>query len=170
MCGIIKFFVESSAEAELGEFFLNCKEGRIMWLTLQEMGHPQPAMPIHCGDMTATGITNDTIKKQRSWSMVMRFFWVTDQVKSGVMDIHWHLGQENIADYTSKHHDSKHHQVVVPWYIQEDNSPHVLPRAAKPSALWGCVGTVSNGYNIMCPLPRIGVSMIHVDTVPCTWF
>ena len=58
--------------------------------------------------------------------MVMRFFWVTDQFKNGVMDIQWHPGQENLADYTSKHHDSKHHQVVRPWYIQEDNSLIVL--------------------------------------------
>ena len=28
------------------------------------------------------------------------------------------------------------------------------------------VGTVSNGYNRMCPLPRIGVSLRHVDKVP----
>ena len=28
------------------------------------------------------------------------------------------------------------------------------------------VGTVSNGYNITCPLPIIGVSLRHVDKVP----
>ena len=82
------------------------------------------------------------------------------------MDIQWHPGQEKLADYTIKHHDSKHHQIVSPWYIQEDNSPRVLPRAEKPSALRGCVGTVSNGYNRTCPLPRIGVSLRHVDKVP----
>ena len=120
------------------------------------MGHPQPETPIHCDNMTTTGITNDTIKKQRSRSMAVRFFWVTDQVKSGVMDIQWNPSQENIADYASKHHNSKYHQVVRPWYIQEYNYPRVLPRAAKPSALRGCVGTVSNGYNRTCPIPRKG--------------
>ena len=60
---------------------------------------------------------------------------IGDFYKSGVMDIQWHPGQENLAYYTSKHHDSKHHQIVRPWYIQEDKSPRVLPRAAKPSAL-----------------------------------
>ena len=116
--------------------------------------------------MTATGIANDTIEKQRSQSMEMRFFWVTYQVKNGVMHIQWHPDQENLADYTSKHHDSNHHQIVRPWYIQEYNSLRVLPRAAKPSALLGCVGTVSNGYNRTCPLPRIGVSLRHVDKFP----
>ena len=135
MYEILKFVVVSAAEAELGALFLNCKEGKIMRLTLQEMGHPQPATPIYCDNMTASGISNDTIKKQRSRSMAVRFFWVTDQVKSGVIDIQWNPSQENIADYTSKHYDSNPHQVVHPWYIQEDNSPCVRPRAAKPSAL-----------------------------------
>ena len=66
MCRIIKFVVASAAEAELGALFLNCKEGIIMRLTLQEMGHPQPYTPIHCDNMTATEIANDTIKKKRS--------------------------------------------------------------------------------------------------------
>ena len=156
----------SAAEAELGALFLNCKEGRIMRLTLQEMGHPQPFTPIHCDNMTSTGIEKDTIKKQRSRSMEMSFFWVTDQVKSGVVDVQWHPDEENIADYTSKHHDSNHHQVVRPLYIQEDNYPRVLTRTAKPSALQGCVGTVTNGYNRTCSLHRISVSLRHVDRVP----
>ena len=66
MCGILKFVVASVAEAELGALFLNCKEGIIMQLTLQEMGHPKPATPIYCDNMTETGIANYTIKKQRS--------------------------------------------------------------------------------------------------------
>ena len=112
MCGILKVVVASAAEAELEILFLNCKESRIMRLTLQEMVHPQPATPIHCDNMMATGIANDNTKKQRSRSMEMRFFWVTDKVKSGVMYIQWHPGQENLADYTSKHHDSKNHQLL----------------------------------------------------------
>ena len=66
MCRILKFVVASVAEAELGALFLNCKEGIIMRLTLQEMGHPQPSTPIHRDNMTATGIENETIKKQCS--------------------------------------------------------------------------------------------------------
>ena len=63
MCEILKFVAASAAEAELGELFLNCKEGRTMRLNLQEIGHPQPATPIHCDNMTATGIANEMMKK-----------------------------------------------------------------------------------------------------------
>ena len=80
-CGILKFVVASTAEAELGALFLNCKEGKIQRLILEELSHPQPPTPIHCDNATATGIANDTVKKQRARSMEMRFFWVTDQVK-----------------------------------------------------------------------------------------
>jgi hypothetical protein len=42
MCAILCFVVASAAEAKLGTLFLNCKEGMIFRLTLEELGHPQP--------------------------------------------------------------------------------------------------------------------------------
>ena len=62
-CGILKIVVASAAEVELGALFLNCKEGKILRLTLEEMGHLQPPTPVHCDNLTATGIANDTVKK-----------------------------------------------------------------------------------------------------------
>ena len=38
-CGILKCVVASAAEAELAALFLNCKEGKIIRLVLQELGH-----------------------------------------------------------------------------------------------------------------------------------
>ena len=154
-CGILKFVVASAAEAELGALFLNCKEGKVVRLILQELGHPQPPTHVHCDNKTATGIANDTVKKHRSRSMEMRFFWVTDQVKDGHFDVQWHPGQENLADYFTKHFDGKHHQEVRPWYLHTTNSPRYLPRAAAPSTLRGCVGTLPNGYIRSVPLPRV---------------
>ena len=68
------------------------------------MRHPQPATPVHRDKKTATGIVNDTVKKHRSRSMEMRYFWVTDQVHRKILDIIWQPGAENLADYFSKHH------------------------------------------------------------------
>ena len=76
MCGILKVVVASTAEAELAALFINAKKGKIIRMTLEEMGHKQPPTPIHCDNITATGIANDTVKKQRSRSMEMRFFWI----------------------------------------------------------------------------------------------
>jgi hypothetical protein len=89
--------------------------------------------------------------------------------------VQWHPGQENLADYQSKHHVGSHHTMVRPWYLHTATSPQVLPRAARPSALKGCVGTLKDGYIRKVPLPRIP-RIQYADTcysvqVPCipTW-
>ncbi|KAL7483518.1 hypothetical protein ACHAW6_009165 [Cyclotella cf. meneghiniana] len=125
-CGILKFVVTSAAEAELGALFLNCKEGKILRLVLQELGHEQPPTPVDCDNATAAGIANDTVKKHQSRSMEMQFFWVTDQVKCRMFDVKWHPGQENLADYFTKHFDTPHHIVVQLWYLHTTSSPLVL--------------------------------------------
>ena len=87
MCGILKFVVASASGAELAALFINAKEGKIIRMTLEEMGHKQPPTPIHCDNITAAGIANDNVKKQQSRSMEMRFFWITDQIKIGHFDL-----------------------------------------------------------------------------------
>ena len=105
LCAILKFVV-SSAEAELGALFLNWKEGKIFRLILKELGHPQCATPVHCDNKTAVGIANNTIKRQQSRSMEMRYFWVADQVTQGNYIIQWYPGQEKLGEYQSKYHES----------------------------------------------------------------
>ncbi len=151
---ILRFVVASAAEAELGALYHNCQTGIIFCLTLADMGHPQPKTPMHCNNATAVGITNNTIKRQHSQLMEMRFFWVRDKVAQGMYKLNWYPGQENLADYQSKHHVGSHHLAVRPWYLHMNNSPWVLPRAERPSALKGCVGTLKDGYVCKVPLPR----------------
>lgn len=154
---LLKCVVASAAEAELGALFHNCQDAKVLRLTLEELGHPQPPTPVHCDNATATGIANDTVKKHRSRSMEKNFFWVTDQVKRKIFDIQWNPGKEMLADYHSKHHATPHHRDVRPWYVHEPNSPTELPRAQRPSTLRGCVGTLEDGYLRHAPLPRIPI-------------
>jgi hypothetical protein len=43
LCTILKFVAASAAEAELGVLFHNAKEAKkVLWLTLEELGHKQP--------------------------------------------------------------------------------------------------------------------------------
>ncbi len=53
------------------------------------------------------------------------------------------------------HHLGAHHSAVRPYYLHEENSPLVLPRATRPSTLKGCVGTLKDGYIRNVPLPRV---------------
>ena len=138
---ILKFVAASAAEAELGALFVNAKEGRIIRLILHELGHPQPPTPIHCDNSTAAGIANNTVKRQRSRSMEMRYFWIADQVARGQFNVSWHPGQENMGDYHTKIHPTAHHIRIRPYYLLEPSSPLALPRALTPKDLRGCVRT-----------------------------
>ncbi len=155
LCAILHFVVASTAEAKLGALFLNCKEGMIFHLTLEELGHPQPKTHIHCNNATAVCVANNTTKRQQLRSMEMRYFWICDKVAQDVIDVKWHPVQENLADYQSKHHPGAQRTALHPWYLHKDNSPLVLPRAIRPSTLKGCVGTLPTGYVRNVPLPRV---------------
>ncbi len=55
--------------ASVGTLFINAKEGKIICLSLEEIGHPQLSSPIHCNDSIATGIANDTVKKCNTFGL-----------------------------------------------------------------------------------------------------
>ena len=78
-CAILKLVTSYTVEAELGAFFINTKEAKIVRLTLAKLGHSQPQTPIHIDNTTAVGIVNKTIKRQQSRAMEMRYFWLLDQ-------------------------------------------------------------------------------------------
>jgi hypothetical protein len=75
-------------------------------------------------------------------------------VKNGEFDVRWHLGQENLGDYASKHHEGRHHKKVRPVYLHEPTSPATLPRAQAPSALRGCVGNKPVDRRSLAMLPH----------------
>ncbi len=73
-CTILKLIAASAAEAKLGALFLNAQEAKVLRLTLDKLGHPQPPTPIHIDFTTTVGIVNNTIKHQQSRAMEMRYF------------------------------------------------------------------------------------------------
>ena len=156
-CAILKLVAASAAEAELGALFLNAQEARILRLTLAEMGHPQPPTPVHVDNSTCIGIVNNTIKRQQSRAMEMRYFWLLDQQVQKFFSFQYHPGQENLGDYPSKAHTGAVHQHVRPWYIHVNNSPRELPRALRPSSRRGCVETLGDPYNKRTPLPSVPI-------------
>ena len=79
LCKILKHVVSSAAEAELAALFLNAQEGKILRLTLDKMGHPQPPTPMHCDNTTAYGIVHVIVKRQRSRAMDKQYFWIVDK-------------------------------------------------------------------------------------------
>lgn len=153
LCSVLKMVAASAAEAELGALFLNAKEAKVLRLTLEELGHPQPPIPVHADNSTTVGIVNNTIKKQKSRSMEMRYFWLLQNHVQKLFDFRYTPGLENLADYQSKAHTGKHHQAVRPYYVHLPTSPRFLARAAKPSERQGCVDKYIDPYLHRYPLP-----------------
>ena len=118
-----------------------------MRLTLQELGHQQPPTPIHIDNSTTVGIVNNTVKRQKSRSMEMRYFWLLDGEAQKQFRFKYHPGQEILADYpTKKAHPTAHHQMIRPLYLHTKTSPRFLLRARKPSERRGCVDKLDSTY------------------------
>ena len=81
--------MESAAEAELGGLFLNCQEAVPIWITLEEMGHPQLPTPVQVDNSNALGIATGTIKQRKSKAMDMRFYWIRDRSNQDQFNIYW---------------------------------------------------------------------------------
>jgi hypothetical protein len=50
----------------------------------------------------------------------MRFYWVQDRVQNDEFAIHWLKGEQNLADYFTKHHPPAHHIQMRPTYLHTD--------------------------------------------------
>ena len=101
--------VASAAESELGALFLNGQKAVPIRTTLLELGHPQPPTPIRTDNSAACGIVNDNVRKNKSRSMDMRFFWIRDRVNQGQFLVYWGPGKDNLGDYYTKHFPPSHH-------------------------------------------------------------
>ena len=78
---ILKNLMAYAAEAELGDLFINAKEGEVLRTSLEEMVHPQGPNPMQTDNSTASGIMNKTVKQRRSKAIDMRFYWIRDTCK-----------------------------------------------------------------------------------------
>jgi hypothetical protein len=114
-CTLLKLVATSAAKAELGALFLNTQEAKVIQLVLKELRHPQPPTPIPINNTTTVSIVNNTIKRKWSWAMEMWYFWLLDGEVQKLFHFHYQPGQENLGNYTSKHHSADIHQHVQPY-------------------------------------------------------
>jgi hypothetical protein len=122
-CTILKLVAALAAEAELGAFFLNAQEAKIMQLILTELGHPQPPTPIHINNTTTVCIVNNTVKQQQSRAMEMQYFWLLDGKSQQRFKFYWQPGQENLGNHPSKHHPAEIHQTFNHTTFNSINPP-----------------------------------------------
>ena len=76
---IIKQFVLSAAEAELGRLFINAKTAVPIRTTLEELGHKQLPSPIRTDNSTACRVVNNDVQPKATKIMDMHFYWLKDR-------------------------------------------------------------------------------------------
>jgi hypothetical protein len=126
VAAVIKNVVASAAKSEVGACFHNAQSGAPLRVTLTELGHTQPPMPLRTYNSTAFGILNEKIKQKRSKAMNMRYHWLTDRVRQKQFDVYWRPGRENLGDYHTKHHSAQHHKDMRHLILHQANSLQVL--------------------------------------------
>ena len=118
LSSIIKHVMSSASEAELAALYYGCKQAAPIRVTLEEMGHPQPApTPVTTDNITAQGLTMGTMTPKASKSNDQRFNWLKCRNAQRQFKYLWRKGILNRADYTSKHHPARHHQNVRKFYV-----------------------------------------------------
>ena len=83
---ILKLVVCSAAEVEYGASFI---ELMVLRTTCNTFGYPQPTNDIQTDNACAAGIANDDINQKLSKAMDMRFHWLRDQVRAGLLSVTW---------------------------------------------------------------------------------
>ena len=118
--------MSSAMEAEVAAAYENAREACHIRVTLEELGHPQPATPMQVDNSAAIGFVNGTMKHKRSKAIDMRFHWIADRVRQGQFYVYWAPGSENWADYVTKHHPPSHHQLMRPKFFQSHHQANTI--------------------------------------------
>ena len=106
---ILKNVMSSAAEAELSGLFICAKAMVPLRNTLMGMGWPQPPSPVQCNNSTAIGVTNKTMVKKMLKFIYMRLWWLRCRYSQDHFHYYWALGNQNLADYSKKHHPPLYH-------------------------------------------------------------
>ena len=101
---IIKFFMSSASEAELGAMFITAKEMVAIRQTLQEMKWPQPKSPLQTDNSAAAGVVNNTTAPKKLTNMDRQFHWLRCREAQGQFRYYWASGNLNWGYYSTKNH------------------------------------------------------------------
>jgi hypothetical protein len=90
--------LSSAAKAEMAALFYNCKEVCTIQTMLEEMGYPQPALPVVPDNCTAAGIANVTVKQRCSKAIDMRYYWVRNRKQQKQFKIVWRKASSTVLE------------------------------------------------------------------------
>jgi hypothetical protein len=117
ICKTIRGVMASAAETETAGVFGNAQETIPCRISLLALGHPQPATPLKTDNSTSDSFVHANIKQRRSKTWDMRWNWLRDKATHEQLRIYWDKGENNNADYFTKHHPPAHHRAMRPKYV-----------------------------------------------------
>ena len=115
--------MSSTADAKPRALFINAKTAVSMHYTLEELGHPQPWMPIQMDNKAANDLLTNKIMPKALKAMDMQFHRLRCRNTEGQFCYDWRLGTQNLADYFTKHHPASHHKTSRPMYLTSSSDP-----------------------------------------------
>ena len=101
---IIKAFMSSAVEAELGALLINTREALNTRKILKEMVHKQDQTPMQIDNSMVEGVINKNIQPKRTKSMDMRFHWLQDKESQEQFNFFWRPVTINRGDKWTKQH------------------------------------------------------------------
>ncbi len=122
ICRTLRGVMRSAAEAECAGVFHNSQEAIVLRNILEALGHPQPPTRIKTDNSTANSFVQNNIRQRRSKTWDMRWNWLRDDITKKQIKVYWDAGDNNDADYFTKHHPPKHHQISRPKYILQGHN------------------------------------------------
>jgi hypothetical protein len=108
---IIKAVMSLAAKAKIGALYINCWEAVPACHTLEFLGHPQPPTPIQTDNTMTLGIINNNVMKKLN-AMDMKHHGLWDRISQKQFRHYWASGNENKANYVTKHHAPVHHEAM----------------------------------------------------------
>ena len=118
-CKTLKHVISSAAECETGGIFINGQNTIPLGAILISINHSQPPIPIKTDNTTSFGYAHNNVQLNKSKSWDMRRHWLRDNKTHEYIRVFWESGDTNDADYFSKHHPTKYHQLMRPKYVQD---------------------------------------------------
>ena len=88
--------------------------------------------------------------------MDMRMHWIRDRIQQGQFKVYWKPGQQNLADYPTKHHSGSHHKKVRPIYLHEGDT--------SPSTVQGCIEIMEEAHRKTIARPTCATSETSLRT------
>jgi len=94
--------VTCTAEAEYVAVFDVAQRLAYLRKLAESLGYPQGTIIIECDNECAVKLSNNNSHERKLRHVAMRYHWVKDQVRQGLIDVIWRKNVYNLADFATK--------------------------------------------------------------------